>query len=92
MRTGLNTLSEKRSSSFAILNFHCFKAGIIRGAIPYLGKLTSCQSGLTPRNQLGSFPTKNDNVVTEFGNADLDSLSNSHYQNGWGNKVHSNVQ
>ena len=24
-------------------------------------------SGLTPRNQLGSFPTKNDNAVTEFG-------------------------
>ena len=68
MRTGLNTLSEKRSSSFAILNFHCFKAGIIRGAIPYLGKLTSCQSGLTPRNQIGYFHTKNDDAVTEFGN------------------------
>ena len=43
------------------------RSEVIGGEASYLGKLTSYQSGLTPRNQLGSFPTKNDNAVTEFG-------------------------
>ena len=35
----------------------------------WLGKLTSCQSGLTPLHKTGCFPTKNDDVITEFSNS-----------------------
>ena len=35
----------------------------------WLGKLTSCLTGLTPRKETRLFLTKNHNDVTEFGNA-----------------------
>nr|AIE98288.1 hypothetical protein [uncultured marine thaumarchaeote KM3_04_H11] len=34
----------------------------------WLGKLTSCQSGLTPPKETRLFLTKNHNGITEFGN------------------------
>ena len=34
----------------------------------WLGKLTSCQSGLTPLREISRFPTKNDSGITEFSN------------------------
>ena len=42
------------------------RSEVIGGEASYLGKLTSCQSGLTPRNQSGSFHTKNDYSLTKF--------------------------
>ena len=36
---------------------------------------SSCLTGLTPRNQLGSFHIKNDDAVTEFDNA-ITKISN----------------
>ena len=48
--------------------FFYTKSEVIGGATSYLGKLTSCQSGLTPRKETRLFLTKNDNGITKFGN------------------------
>ena len=43
------------------------RSEVIGGEASYLGKLTSCQSGLTPPKETRLFLTKNDDAVTEFG-------------------------
>ena len=45
------------------------RSEVIGGEASYLGKLTSCQSGLTPRKETRLFLTKNHNGITKFGNA-----------------------
>ena len=51
------------------------RSEVIGGEASYLGKLTSCQSGLTPRKETRLFLTKNDDAVTEFDNA-ITKISN----------------
>ena len=44
------------------------RSEVIGGEASYLGKLTSYQSGLTPRKETRLFLTKNHNGITKFGN------------------------
>ena len=44
------------------------RSEVIGGEAAYLGKLTSCQSGLTPPKETRLFLTKNHNGITKFGN------------------------